>query len=145
MSNDTVMAFPDPSASVPVIYDPDVCTGCNKCVNVCQVDLLIPNPEKNGPPWYFTPGMLLLRLLRGRLSGTRRHQADGPPHAPGAVEAQTNRGTLSIGILARVEEDSGKITTSRVFAELFIKPAHKGEIILKERWVEKTDVGTMGS
>jgi len=34
----------------PVIRDPNVCIGCNTCVEVCQVDVYIPNPEKGKPP-----------------------------------------------------------------------------------------------
>ncbi|MDI9612538.1 MAG: ferredoxin family protein [Acidobacteriota bacterium] len=34
----------------PVIRDPEVCNGCNTCVNVCQVDVYVPNPEKGKPP-----------------------------------------------------------------------------------------------
>jgi NAD-dependent dihydropyrimidine dehydrogenase PreA subunit len=34
----------------PVIRDPDICIGCNTCVEVCQVDVYIPNPEKGKPP-----------------------------------------------------------------------------------------------
>ncbi len=39
----------------PVIFDPDICNGCNICVDVCQVDLLIPNPEKGKPPIILYP------------------------------------------------------------------------------------------
>ena len=34
----------------PVIRNPDVCTGCNTCVDVCQVDVYVPNPVKGKPP-----------------------------------------------------------------------------------------------
>ena len=34
----------------PVIFNSDICNGCNACVNNCQVDLFIPNPEKGKPP-----------------------------------------------------------------------------------------------
>ena len=30
--------------NTPVIFHPDVCNGCNHCVEVCQVDVYIPNP-----------------------------------------------------------------------------------------------------
>ncbi len=43
------------SPSRPVIYNPDVCTGCNHCVEVCQVDVFIPNPEKGSPPIILHP------------------------------------------------------------------------------------------
>jgi len=38
------------SASAPLIIDPELCTGCNQCVEVCQVDLMLPNQQKGSPP-----------------------------------------------------------------------------------------------
>lgn len=43
-------------AANPIIYNKDKCIGCNKCVDICQVDLLIPNPEKGKPPIVLYPG-----------------------------------------------------------------------------------------
>ena len=37
-------------AIVPVSFDPDLCIGCDICVDVCQVDIMIPNPEAGLPP-----------------------------------------------------------------------------------------------
>src|SRR5512137_2006487 len=34
----------------PVIRNPEICNGCNTCVNICQVDVYIPNPVKGKPP-----------------------------------------------------------------------------------------------
>jgi NAD-dependent dihydropyrimidine dehydrogenase PreA subunit len=34
----------------PVIRNPEACIGCNTCVDVCQVDVYIPNPVKGKPP-----------------------------------------------------------------------------------------------
>jgi NAD-dependent dihydropyrimidine dehydrogenase PreA subunit len=31
-------------------FDKEICIGCNKCVNVCPCDVMIPNPEKGGEP-----------------------------------------------------------------------------------------------
>lgn len=45
-----------PCSAEPLIYDPKLCVGCNRCVNVCQVDILIPNPEKGAPPIVLYPG-----------------------------------------------------------------------------------------
>ena len=51
MAERKVYAFPNRcTPSIPVIFDPEICNGCNMCVDVCQVDLLIPNPEKGLPP-----------------------------------------------------------------------------------------------
>ena len=33
-----------------IIIDPDICTGCNTCVDVCRTDVLVPNPETGQPP-----------------------------------------------------------------------------------------------
>lgn len=45
-----------PSSARPIIYHEDKCVGCNLCVNACQVDILIPNPEKGKPPIVAYPG-----------------------------------------------------------------------------------------
>ena len=44
-----------PSPSAPVTFDPDLCTGCNTCVDVCQMDMLIPNPDAGKPPLVIFP------------------------------------------------------------------------------------------
>ena len=46
-----VYIIPNPSTpNRPVIRNPDVCDGCNTCVDVCQVDVYVPNPEEGKPP-----------------------------------------------------------------------------------------------
>jgi len=56
MTQKKVYAFPNwCTPTNPVIFDPDICNGCNTCVEVCQVDLLIPNPEKGKPPIILYP------------------------------------------------------------------------------------------
>jgi NAD-dependent dihydropyrimidine dehydrogenase PreA subunit len=40
----------------PLTFDAKLCNGCNLCVEVCQVDILIPNPEKGCPPNVLYPG-----------------------------------------------------------------------------------------
>ncbi len=34
----------------PVIFDEKACNGCNVCVEICVMDILVPNPEKGKPP-----------------------------------------------------------------------------------------------
>jgi len=41
--------------SSPVKFDPEICNGCNICVDICQVDVMIPNPEKGKPPIVLYP------------------------------------------------------------------------------------------
>lgn len=51
-----VYALPNrPAPTRPVIFNPDVCDGCNTCVEVCQVDILIPNPKKGRTPVILYP------------------------------------------------------------------------------------------
>lgn len=56
MTEKKAYAFPEPAASNPVIFDPDICDGCNRCIEVCQVDILIPNPERGKHPIVIYPG-----------------------------------------------------------------------------------------
>ena len=56
MTQKKVYAFPNRCTPTnPVVFDPDICNGCNACVEVCQVDLLIPNPQKGKPPIVLYP------------------------------------------------------------------------------------------
>ena len=56
MSDQEVYAFPNsPAPHRPVIFNEDVCNGCNRCVECCQMDVLIPNPEKGRPPIILFP------------------------------------------------------------------------------------------
>jgi NAD-dependent dihydropyrimidine dehydrogenase PreA subunit len=56
MEREKTYAFFEVAASDPLTFNPDICDGCNRCVEVCQVDILIPNPEKGKPPVVFYPG-----------------------------------------------------------------------------------------
>lgn len=44
-----------PTPGSPVLFDPDICSGCNDCVTICPMDVLIPNPEKGKPPIILYP------------------------------------------------------------------------------------------
>ena len=56
MSERKVYALPNwCTPGTPVLFDPEICNGCNTCVDVCQVDVLIPNPEKGKPPIILYP------------------------------------------------------------------------------------------
>ena len=52
----TLSAVKIPSSARPIRFDADKCVGCNRCVNICQVDIFIPNPEKGKPPVVLYPG-----------------------------------------------------------------------------------------
>ena len=38
-----------------VEINPELCIGCNSCVDVCRSDLLIPNHERGKPPYVMYP------------------------------------------------------------------------------------------
>jgi len=43
-------------AANPIIYDSSKCIGCNRCMEICQVDIFLPNPEKGKHPIVAYPG-----------------------------------------------------------------------------------------
>lgn len=45
-----------PCSARPLLFDDNLCIGCNRCANVCQVDIFIPNPEKGKHPIVVYPG-----------------------------------------------------------------------------------------
>lgn len=50
MSVDKVYAVPETPAADQFTFNADLCIGCNRCVDICQVDVFLPNPEKGKPP-----------------------------------------------------------------------------------------------
>jgi NAD-dependent dihydropyrimidine dehydrogenase PreA subunit len=40
----------------PLTFNAEICDGCNRCVEVCQVDILVPHPKKGKPPVVVYPG-----------------------------------------------------------------------------------------
>jgi len=56
MAKKPVYALPNVTTpSTPVIFNLEKCNGCNLCVETCQVDVFIPNPEKGQPPIILHP------------------------------------------------------------------------------------------
>ena len=56
MSQKKVYAIPNvQTPNRPVIFNPDLCNGCNTCVEICQMDVLIPNPDNTSPPIVLFP------------------------------------------------------------------------------------------
>lgn len=51
-----VFVAPETAPFNPLTFDPEICNGCNRCVEVCQVDIMIPNPEDGKPPIVLYPG-----------------------------------------------------------------------------------------
>ena len=47
---------PVPCSMNPIAYDEEKCIGCNRCVDVCQCDVLLPAGEKGGAPRVMWPG-----------------------------------------------------------------------------------------
>ncbi len=52
----TLTASVVPCSAQPLVFDESRCIGCNRCAEVCQVDILLPNPEKGKPPVVMYPG-----------------------------------------------------------------------------------------
>lgn len=57
MADKKINMISEMPASKPIIFNEDKCIGCNKCVDICQVDIFIPNPDKDKKvPWVLYPG-----------------------------------------------------------------------------------------
>jgi NAD-dependent dihydropyrimidine dehydrogenase PreA subunit len=56
MTDKFLIQFPEMPASKPIIFNPEKCTGCNECVDICQVDVFIPAKESGDPPMVLYPG-----------------------------------------------------------------------------------------
>lgn len=56
MDKNIRIQFPEMPASKPIMFDEEKCIGCNRCVEICQVDLFIPNPVKGKVPLVLYPG-----------------------------------------------------------------------------------------
>jgi NAD-dependent dihydropyrimidine dehydrogenase PreA subunit len=55
MSEKVYMA-PNPATPCKGIeIDPEICNGCNQCIEVCRTDVLVPNPKKGKPPIVLYP------------------------------------------------------------------------------------------
>lgn len=56
MIKDKVYMLPNqPTPNRAITFDPEICIGCNACVNICRCDVLMPNPEKKKPPIILYP------------------------------------------------------------------------------------------
>ena len=53
-----------PCSATPLIYDEEECIGCNACAEICQCDIILPNPEKGKPPIVMFPGECYYCALR---------------------------------------------------------------------------------
>lgn len=45
-----------PASSMPIHYNASKCVGCNRCVEVCQCDILFPNDQQGKTPIVMYPG-----------------------------------------------------------------------------------------
>jgi NAD-dependent dihydropyrimidine dehydrogenase PreA subunit len=49
-------AVPNPPAHGKALFiDEEACIGCNMCVNMCRMSLILPNPEQGGVPIVMYP------------------------------------------------------------------------------------------
>ena len=51
-------AYLVPNPTMPcqaLLFDEELCTGCNQCLEVCRTDVMVPNPEAGKPPVVLYP------------------------------------------------------------------------------------------
>jgi len=51
-----LFAEPVTCSARPIIYNEDLCIGCNRCADACQVDVLVNSTEKGHHPIVMYPG-----------------------------------------------------------------------------------------
>lgn len=44
-----------PTPNRAIDFEPATCNGCNRCVEICRSDVLMPSPEKGKPPIVLYP------------------------------------------------------------------------------------------
>jgi NAD-dependent dihydropyrimidine dehydrogenase PreA subunit len=55
MNRKAYMVPNPPTPNRAIDFDPEICNGCNQCVEICRSDVLMPNPEKKKPPIVLYP------------------------------------------------------------------------------------------
>jgi NAD-dependent dihydropyrimidine dehydrogenase PreA subunit len=56
MAQDDIRMFPNKiTPNEPVTFNENICNGCNTCVDLCVMDILMPNPEEGKPPVLLYP------------------------------------------------------------------------------------------
>ena len=55
MSRRAYMVPNPPAPNRAIDFDESICNGCNRCVEICRSDVLMPNPEKKQPPIVLYP------------------------------------------------------------------------------------------
>jgi NAD-dependent dihydropyrimidine dehydrogenase PreA subunit len=56
VSEEKVFAIPNISTpNTPVLFNEEICNGCNICVETCQIDVYIPHPQAGKPPIILHP------------------------------------------------------------------------------------------
>ena len=55
MHNKKIYTIAESRITNPITFNLEICIGCNKCIEICQIDVFIPNPEKTKPPIMLYP------------------------------------------------------------------------------------------
>ncbi len=91
MTDREAYAVPESTVIQPLTFESEACIGCNICVDICQVDIMLPNPEVGEPPivvypsecWYDgscvsacpEPGAITLNNMAGKQVRFRRKES----------------------------------------------------------------------
>lgn len=87
MSDRVYMTPNSPTPNKGMKFNPEVCNGCNSCVEVCPTDVMMPNPEKKQPP-------IVLYPRNAGFAGPASKSARGPGQSPWPTPSlRTSRST----------------------------------------------------
>lgn len=55
VENEAYLVANQPAPGQAIYIDPELCIGCNQCIEYCRSDVMVPHPEEGRPPIVLYP------------------------------------------------------------------------------------------